>query len=215
MKEEILVSGMVLACAPAGEYDRRVTLLTKERGKITAFARGARRPTSPLLGVTSTFAFAVFHLREGRSAYNLREAELIAYFDRLREDLESVCYASYFAEFAGYYSKENLTDSALLNLLYKTFQALEKKQISNQLIRAVYELKLMVINGEYSALPPISTGDAATYAWDYVVQASIDKLYTFDLQKRALSEFIEAVSFLQRQIVDRQFYSLDILEQMQ
>jgi DNA repair protein RecO (recombination protein O) len=165
--------------------------------------------------VTSTFAFAVFHLREGRSAYNLREAELIAYFDRLREDLESVCYASYFAEFAGYYSKENLTDSALLNLLYKTFQALEKKQISNQLIRAVYELKLMVINGEYSALPPISTGDAATYAWDYVVQASIDKLYTFDLQKRALSEFIEAVSFLQRQIVDRQFHSLDILEQMQ
>lgn len=214
MREEILVSGMVLACAPAGEYDRRLTLLTRERGKITVFARGARRPTSSLLGVTSTFAFAVFHLTEGRSAYNLREAELIAYFSVLREDIESVCYASYFAEFAGYYAKENLTDPALLNLLYKTFQALEKKRIPNVLIRAIYELKLMVINGEYCSLPPIAAGDAASYAWEHTVQTGMEKLYTFTLREQPLREFAEAVSFLKRQMVDREFHSLEILEEM-
>ena len=92
MREFVIVTGMVLKAEPIGEYDKRVVILTGERGKISAFAKGARRPGSRLMAATNPFSFGQFKLYEGRSSYNISEAYIRNYFEELREDYVGAYY---------------------------------------------------------------------------------------------------------------------------
>ena len=203
---------MVLSVIPIGDYDKRITLLSKERGKITAFARGARRPNSQLLAATNPFAFGQFELYEGRSTYNLVKAEITNYFRELTMDLEAAYYGFYFLEFADYYGRENLEAVETLKLLYQSLRALLKSAIPNRLVRAVFELKLMEINGEYMEKPLGRLEDSTIYTWEYVLASPVEKLYTFTVTEKVLEEFTKCVAENKRRFVDKTFHSLDILD---
>ena len=66
MIETVTVIGMVISSMAISEYDKRLVLLTKELGKITAFARGARKTTSQFLAGSQPMAFGEFTLYRGR-----------------------------------------------------------------------------------------------------------------------------------------------------
>ena len=133
---------------PISDYDKRITVLTKERGKITAFARGARRPNSQLLAATNPFTFGEFEFFEGKSAYNLSKANVHNYFRELTLDVEAAYMGFYFLEFADYFCQENNDEKEMLKLLYQSLRALECGKFSTDFVRAVFELKAMTINGE-------------------------------------------------------------------
>lgn len=214
MREVVKLTGMVIKSAPAGEMDKRLILLTRERGKITAFARGARRPGNQLMAVSRPFAFGLFSLYEGKDAYSLQSAEITNYFEELSADMEGTCYGSYFLELADYYARENVEATGLLKLLYQSVRALLKPALKNELVQRVFELKTMVLNGEYTEKPPRSVGDSANYAWEYVIASPIEHLYTFALTEEVLEEFTRCVEINKKRYLDREFHSLDILQCM-
>ena len=145
---QIVLTGMVLSTMPIGEYDRRVVILTKEQGKISAFARGARRPNSPLMGMLNPFSFGEFTVYAGRTSYTLQSASISNYFEGLREDIVGAYYGFYFLEFADYYTKESNDEREMLKLLYQTLRALLNPHIPDLLIRYVFELKALTVNGQ-------------------------------------------------------------------
>ena len=145
---QIVLTGMVLSTMPIGEYDRRVVILTKEQGKISAFARGARRPNSPLIGAVNPLAFGEFTMYEGRTSYTIQSASITNYFAELREDVVGAYYGFYFLEVADYYAKEYTDEREMLKLLYQSMRALINPHIPNRLVRRIFELKALTVNGQ-------------------------------------------------------------------
>lgn len=211
------VTGMVISSMPVGEYDRRIVLITKERGKISAFAKGARRPGSALMGITRPFVFGTFQMYEGRTSYNLKQAFIDNYFENVITDLDSVCYAYYFAEIAEYYARENLDASAMINLLYISLKALENKSIPDRLVRCIYELKIIEINGEcpqveeLALIPAKRINDSTLYTLQYILSSPLEKLYKFTVSDEVLSELIVIINVLCNQTFDKHMKSEKML----
>lgn len=152
MAEHHSVTGMVISDMPIGDYDKRLLILTKELGKISAFARGARKPNSPLIAGTRPFSFGQFSIYQGKGSYNVNSIEISNYFTELSQDFEGAYYGFYFLELADYFGRENVDGEESLKLLYQSFRALINKNVDNRLVRSVYELKLFQINGEYPSV---------------------------------------------------------------
>lgn len=148
MKDLITLTGMVILSSPIKEYDRRIELLTRERGLISAFAQGARKSGSALCGCTIPFIYGEFVLFEGRNSYSLKSGSIKKSFGEIAEDYDRACYAAYFTEIARYLCKENMEASPELLLLYITLQVMQRGEIPLPLIRIVYEMRMLMISGQ-------------------------------------------------------------------
>ena len=212
MEDLVTARGMVLKHSPYGDYDWVVTILTAERGKITAFAKGARKVGNRLCGTVEPFCFGSFKLYASRTSYNIVEADIENYFEGFWQDLETACYGTFYLEIASYYTRENNEDVDILNLLYLSLRALLKDNISNVLTRCVFELRALQIEGEYPGEPSdMNLSDSARYALSFIVSSPMEKLFTFKVSDEVLSEIALVVRLFRKRFIDRKLLSMEML----
>lgn len=206
------LTALVLSSTPVGEYDRRVVLLTRERGRIACFARGARRPGSPVMAASLPFCFGTYRIREGRNSNVLVEAKIQTFFEKIRSDMEATCYASYFAEVLRYITRENNDEAALLLLAFQSLRALESGRIPARLIRAVFEIRTLRIEGEF-LMPQEADGfsPAAMQAVAHIAESPLKNLYTFAVSDSVLAELEHIAEVSMERSLHHWFESLEIL----
>lgn len=132
---------------PIGDYDKRVVILTKEKGKIHAFARGAKRTKSHLLAATQAFTWGEFEVYPGKNAYTLVKAEIEHSFMEIILDPERIAYGYYVLEFLDLVSQEELASKDILNLAYITLNQIRKSDLSLPLIKSIFDLRMLVEEG--------------------------------------------------------------------
>ena len=119
----------------------------------------------------------------------------------------------YFAEIADYYTRENSDEVQMLKLLYQSLRALSVPSLTRELVRFIFEIKSIVINGEFPGVPEGWEIEASTeYALQYIVNSTIEKLYTFTVSESVQAQLEVLTDHYRHKIMDREFKSLEILK---
>ena len=136
------VSAVVIRQRDLGEADRIVVLYTRERGKVSAVAKGTKRPRSKLAGSLQLFSQASVQLAAGRSLEVATQARAIDSHYNLRRDMRRYSHASYAAELLDALTDEGLADPELFDVFVSTLGAMDRGSDPPTMVRA-FELKLM------------------------------------------------------------------------
>lgn len=119
------VTSIVLKRTDVGEADRLLTLLTLQRGKLRAVAKGARKPSARKTGHVELFNSVELQIAVAREIDIVLQAQTLEPFLRLREDLDRLSYAYYFAELVDRLVGEEIEQQEVYDLMLAALHWLE------------------------------------------------------------------------------------------
>ncbi len=142
-------TGLVLHRINLGETDKILTLYTRERGKLSAVAKGARRVTSRFSGATELFTVSRLLLATGKSLDIVTQCEIAESFPGLRADLPRLVRATYFCELLDRLTLEHdaTASEELFDLTVSALYLLERAEAYPDSIVHSYEMRLMAALG--------------------------------------------------------------------
>ncbi len=143
----IKLKGVVLSESNMGDFDKMVTILTPNLGKISCVAKGARRPRSLLLAGTQLFCFAEYIMYKGTNTYHINSSETIEMFYNLRTDLDKLKYAIHINKILQDVTEENENCYNILQLYLNTLYIISETDKNLDLVISIFKLKLLCILG--------------------------------------------------------------------
>ena len=145
--EKINTDGVVIKTSVTGESDLILFILTRSRGLIRAFAKGARVMKSRLHAGSSLFAYCDFTVSEKNDVFHVSECSVREVFFGLRSDIAKLTLAQYFCEILLKTLPDAETDDEYLNLLLRALHYLNKDSRPPLQVKAVFELRMATVSG--------------------------------------------------------------------
>lgn len=148
MPERLSANAIVLHTTDYGESDRVVSLFTLERGKLSAFARGARASKRRFGGALEPFTVLTAELkaRPGADLWTLETVQVRRGFGGIRGDLACIACAGYASELARELIRDSEAHEELYALLERYLAALDAGPAEPTVLRA-YELGALAATG--------------------------------------------------------------------
>ena len=204
-------NAIVLKAEPYSEFDRRLVLLTKDHGKVTAFAKGARRKGNRFTAGTDYFCFGKFQMYTGANSYSLGDVHIVNYFEELRLDMNKCMYGMYFLEVCDFLCREENDEEDMLVLLYQSLRALISDSFNNTFVKLVFELKTMMLGGEFNlSIKNITSG--ASYTLNYLYSVQPKKVFSFNITPEIFRELTDICEMQKKTIWKHKFNSEDLLK---
>ena len=219
--------GLVLRVTEYRDSDAMLTVLTKEQGLMSFKARGVRSRRSQLKSACQLLCFSEFTLLERQGYYTVSEAVCLEMFQPMRNDIELLALCSYFAQAAELLSQQDVNDGEVLSLTLNSIYALCKLKRPQLLVKAAFELRMMVIAGFSpmvdgcavcgSSAPgslrlPLSPASLA--AMQHITTCEAKRLFSFNLLPEALKELSDIAETYFLTQLERGFYTLDFYKSL-
>lgn len=135
------VDGIVIKTHDYGETHKIITLMSKTFGKISALARGAKKPKSRMAAVTQPFIYGTFFIYLSDGLSTIQQGEVLHSLRGIREDITKTAYAAYILELTDKLLDKNDADGFIFDQLYHTLAWIAEEEDAGVPIM-MYELKL-------------------------------------------------------------------------
>jgi len=143
----IVTPAIVLRRADYGDYDRMVTLFSPEYGKISAIARGVKRPKARLSSATEPLCVGEYQLHERSGRYAIEQCMIKDAYFPIRCDYDKLVHAAYWLKLAEAAVVEDVPNPELFHLLMTALEALVKNPLPLALTTFAFESHYMELAG--------------------------------------------------------------------
>lgn len=133
-----------------GEADRLLTVFTRERGKLKALVKGARKPLSRLAGHLEPATLTYCQLQESKTFFIVTGAEIKEAYGTIHTDLAKTGLVYYLLEMVDLLTHENDQHEEVFTLLAQSLDWLDQESYEDeqrkrryQLLAAAFVLKLL------------------------------------------------------------------------
>ncbi|WP_174613840.1 DNA repair protein RecO [Virgibacillus ihumii] len=140
------MEGIVIKTQDYSETHKIVTIFTNKLGKISAIARGAKKPKSRMAAVTQPFILGEFFIYVSSGLSTIQQGEVIHSHRFIREDIVKTAYTAYIAELTDKLVDPKSPDIYLYNQLCQTLDWITEHDSASVPIM-MYELKLFAKGG--------------------------------------------------------------------